>query len=285
MSTVTVRLLGGLGNQMFQYAAGLGVAERHGSKLNLDPSYITFEAHRSYALDVLKVRATVSNRRRVPRWVFDRPALDEAIIKRRFRASVERERAHPYNPEIESAPANAYLIGYWQSEKYLDPVIDQLRRDFQPREIGPKAALMADRIRQTDRSVAVHVRRGDYIDVEQTRTLHGVCPPDYYSRAARLIAERAGDSMHFVFSDDPDWARKNLKLPGKTVIASESHEAHEDLYLISQCTHAIIANSSFSWWGAWLGETGKSIVVAPENWFAEMPLDYSDIVPQRWIRL
>lgn len=287
MSTVTVRLLGGLGNQMFQYAAGLALAERHGSKLRLDPSYIGFEAHRSYALDALLVEAAVSRRRRVPMWVFERDRLDHAIVRLRFfGAKVESERTHAYDEHFDQAPANAYLLGYRQTERYLLPVADLLRQRFRPRRMGPRALAFAGRIATASAPVAVHVRRGDYVENLSTNHLFGVPAPDYYERAARIVESRAdADSLtFFVFSDDIAWCRERLRLPGETVFVSGETAAHEDLDLMRRCKHNIIANSSFSWWGAWLGETDSSVVVAPEPWFENYPGDTSQQVPERWSR-
>lgn len=287
MSTVTVRLLGGLGNQMFQYAAGLALAERHGSKLRLDPSYINFEAHRSYAIDALCIEASAARRRRVPRWIFERDRLDHALVRLRFfGAKIEPERTHAYDERFDQAPANAYLLGYRQTERYLLPVSDLLRERFRPRRMGIEALAFADRIASASAPVAVHVRRGDYVENLSTNHLFGVPGLDYYERAARIVEKRsgAGPLTFFVFSDDIGWCRAQLRLPGETVFVSGETAAHEDLDLMRRCKHNIIANSSFSWWGAWLGETDSSVVVAPKVWFENYTGDTSQQVPERWSR-
>lgn len=286
MKTVTVRLLGGLGNQMFQYAAGRALAERHGAKLRLDPSYIGFEAHRSFALDTLRIDAAVSRRRRVPMWVFDHERLDHAIVRLRFGARVIPELTHAYDETFEHAPANAYLLGYRQAERYFMPIAGLLREHFRPREMSLAALAAAERIAAAPGSVAVHVRRGDYVENLSTNHLFGVLGPSYYERAASIIEGRTGESerTYFVFSDDVEWCRANLRLPAEPQFVSGETAAHEDLELMRMCRHNIIANSSFSWWGAWLGETAESIVVAPETWFINYPGDLSEQVPARWSR-
>lgn len=283
--TVTIRLLGGLGNQMFQYAAGRSLAHRHGARLRLDPSYIGFEAHREFALDTLSIEAKVSRRRKVPAAVFDRTVIDERIARLRFAARIERERKHTFNPEFEQAPANAYLIGYWQCERYFAPVAEEIRAEFRPRSLSAVARETAAQIEAAPSSVAVHVRRGDYISNTETNRLLGVCSAGFYERAAEVVGQRCGDATFWVFSDDPDWCAENLRLPGETTIVSGRTAAHEDLHLMTLCHHNIIANSSFSWWGAWLGERESSVVVAPKKWFDEIPVDYSEIVPERWCRI
>lgn len=284
MSTVTVRLLGGLGNQMFQYAAGRTLAQRHGAKLLLDPSYIGFEAHRRYALDALCVDVKVSRRRRVPNWIFERERLDHALVRLRFGARIERERTHAYDEHFDRAPANSYLLGYRQVERYFEPVADRLREEFRPRSMGAAANDAAERIAGTRGSVAVHVRRGDYVSNLTTNDLFGVLDEDYYARAAALITARTGADRFFVFSDDIDWCRENLRLAGETAFVSGGTAAHEDLHLMRLCEHKIIANSSFSWWAAWLGESAASVIVAPRVWFANFAGDTSQQVPARWLR-
>jgi hypothetical protein len=116
-----------------------------------------------------------------------------------------------------------------------------------------------------------------------TTRLHGLLDADYYNRAARMIAERIGEATYFVFSDDPAWCRANLDLPGNSLVVSGETAAYEDVHLISLCDHSVTANSSFSWWGSWLGEGPDTIVVAPKNWFAEFDLDTRDLVPSRWL--
>lgn len=280
-----VRLLGGLGNQMFQYAAGRALAERTGTRLRLDATFIAIEAHRRYALDDLQIKAKVVRRpQRTVQQLEDR-AIDDEYIARRFKATRVSEIDSLFRDELADAPANPYLTGYWQSERYFESIFESIRAEFQLRRWGAEAKLAEARIKQAENSVAVHVRRGDYAFLEQTRRLFGLMPQEYYSNASELIRDRVGACQYFVFSDEPDWCRENLVLPGPVEVLSGSTSAPEDIHLIASCDHAIIANSSYSWWGAWLGETDESIIVAPIKWTDELEHDSSDKVPSRWLRV
>jgi hypothetical protein len=164
----------------------------------------------------------------------------------------------------------------------------QIRQDFS--FIDPPSEVNAEwlvRIRQ-ENSVSVHVRRGDYVSLASANAFHGTLSLDYYAKSAQLLRERlSGDLSFFVFSDDPEWVKSNLVLPGNTTYVDWNGEgaAHEDLRLMSNCRHNIIANSSFSWWGAWLGENADKLVVAPKQWFTNGNPVSEDLIPRSWIKV
>lgn len=284
LNAVTVRLIGGLGNQMFAYAAGRALAMQRGAQLRLDPSCIGLESHRKYELDSFQIAAKPAGRWWVPMWLYEHTELNDRLAGWRFRSTPTRELHFHFDRHLERAPRNPYLIGYWQSERYFQGVAGQIRRDFTPRELGDAAEEHGSAITRARTSVAVHVRRGDYVDDPTNTELHGVLGLDYYAAAARLIAQQVDRPQFFVLSDEPEWCEENLNLPGETTFVSGATAAHEDIHLMSLCDHAIIANSSFSWWGAWLGETPGSVVVAPKVWFEGLDHDTSDLVPARWLR-
>lgn len=280
-----VRLLGGLGNQMFQYAAGRALAERTGTRLRLDATMIAIEAHRRYALDEMRIQAKVVRRPQRTVEQLEDPAVDDNYVAKRFKATRIRQRNELFNDELGGAPRDSYISGYWQSERYFTDVADEIREHFQLRRWSAQAKAAAAVIDSTNTSVAVHVRRGDYAFLEQARRLFGLMPQEYYTNAADLIREKVGDCHYFVFSDEPEWCRDNLVLPGPTEILSGQTTAPEDIHLIARCDHAIIANSSFSWWGAWMGESETSMIVAPSKWTDELVHDARDKVPGRWHRV
>lgn len=280
-----VRLLGGLGNQMFQYATGRALAARSDTRLRLDATFIAIEAHRRYALDDFQISAKVVRRPQRTAEQLEDKAVDDGYVAKRFKATRIREIDELFRDELADAPANCYLSGYWQSERYFDEISDTIRAEFRLRRWGVQAKSAAAAIDRAETSVAVHVRRGDYAFLEQTRRLFGLQPQEYYSTAAELIRQKVGDCRYFVFSDEPEWCRENLFLPGPIEILSGATTASEDIHLIASCDHAIIANSSFSWWGAWLGESDSSVIVAPINWTDELVHDSSDKVPSRWNRV
>jgi Glycosyl transferase family 11 len=198
-----------------------------------------------------------------------------------------REAYFHYDPALETANAPAYVVGYWQSERYFAAHADQIRRDFTPsKPLEPENAVIAAVISGTT-AVSLHVRRGDYVSDAKTQAVHGVCGLDYYARAMAHIEAQIASPRYIVFSDDPDWTRANLTSPHPMtfVTANPPSRGFRDLQLMSLCRHHIIANSSFSWWGAWLNGRADKIVVAPAQWFASGGKDARDLVPKGWVRV
>jgi hypothetical protein len=274
---VTSYLMGGCANQMFQYATGLALARRLGVDLKLDVSWYetaTPDQPRMYSLGLFK-------------------GLDARVVHS-LSGKIIREEGFPYKPALfENAPHKCSLVGYWQCEKYFFGLRDELRERLLPREPLPARSIATERaiLDAGERSVFVHVRRTDYVGNPH----HVLLPMEYYREAAALIAAKVPDPVFFVFSDDPEWCEANFKLPYRTTITgnfdrtAEGHLGRDDadLYLMRLCGHAIVANSAFSWWGAWLGADVKGgMVIAPKSWFGPaFKEDPRDIVPGRWIRL
>jgi Glycosyl transferase family 11. len=180
-----------------------------------------------------------------------------------------------------------YLVGNWQSEKYFADYADTIREDLTLRmpPAGRNAAA-AERI-SAIQSVAVHVRRGDYVSRPVTNRFHGTCGLDYYERAVAFLEDAYPDLRYYVFTDDPEWvrARMCLSVPFLVCDRNRPSEAHLDLYLMSLCRFHVIANSTFSWWGAWLSTRPDKQVVAPHRWFAGAdPARYptDDLIPSSW---
>ncbi|SHI43784.1 Glycosyl transferase family 11 [Shimia gijangensis] len=278
---IFARLFGGLGNQMFQYAAGQALATRLGTKLALDFRSIENNGTRPltevFDLDITPAPS-------LP------PAKHDGILRyglwRVFGSDprFQREKDLGYNSGFAQWTDNSYLHGYWQSEQYFAEIADHLRQVFQPTPApSPENAAIADHINLTT-SVSLHVRRGDYLAVGA----HGVCSEDYYNAAIEHIAARQiGRPTIFVFSDDPQWAHDNLPLRFEKVVVDINGPKtdFEDLRLMSLCQHNIIANSSFSWWGAWLNNNPEKIVAAPTDWFAAKGMQNPDILPNDWHRI
>ena len=274
---VTSYLKGGCGNQIFQYATALALARRLGVDLKLDVSW--FETARPneprmYALALFKGV--------------------EARVVRSLWGRIIREEGLPYSPALfENASRKCSLVGYWQCEKYFFGLRDELRERLLPREPLPARSIATEQaiFEAGERSVLVHVRRTDSVGSVN----HGLLPMEYYREAAALIAGKVRDPVFFVFSDDAEWCEANFKVPHPTTFVGDfnrtvqPHLGREDadLYLMRLCSHAIMANSTYSWWGAWLGADIKGgIVIAPKSWFAPAAsYDPRDIVPGRWIRL
>jgi hypothetical protein len=294
---VLVRLEGGLGNQLFQYATARRLALRLGSRVVVDTSLLEAPppgvTPRPYELGKLRVEVEVAGpeaaalvRRRLARGWRGRASRLGAALGLGPRLTVLRDSETRFHPEVLEARGAVLLAGYWQSERYFDDVADRIRAEVLPRqEPGGASRLRAEAMR-ADRSVAVHVRRGDYITNPHAAAFHGTCDLAYYAAAAALVAARVPDPHFFVFTDDRDWARAHLHLPGRFTLVDDHGpaEGHLDLWLMRQCRHHVIANSSFSWWGAWLAGGEDHLVVAPDRWFTARPRP-PHLLPAGWLAL
>jgi len=202
-----------------------------------------------------------------------------------YRRAVVRERNISFDPNILKIPRHAYLIGYWQSEKYFKPIETIIRKEFQlKRSLSTIGSAWAKKINDCI-SVSLHIRRGDYITDLKTHQVHGVCSLDYYQKAVDDILQSTPDAKFFIFSDDLDWVRQNVDFirSAEYVEIEEDTQDEEELILMSLCQHHIIANSSYSWWGAWLGDYSKKSIYAPRQWFAEIEVDPTSKYPSGWI--
>lgn len=288
---IIVELLGGLGNQMFQYAAGLSLAQRHNVPLRIDNSRFKSYKVWPYALGSFQVPQDMANandlaRLRVPS-IFTR-----RILQRFWRFSGSRFYMEPhfyYDENFEKLGAETYLSGYFQSEKYFSTYAAELRNRFTPLEKQENE--FTKLLRSAEVPVSLHIRRGDYISNSAAAAVHGLTNMAYYQRAVEIIARLVAPAIptFFIFSDDQDWVRKNITFCSKVVyVEGQIDRPHNDISLMSMCHHHIIANSSFSWWGAWLNSRPDKTVIAPRQWFTPNGLiskNTRDLCPQGWILL
>lgn len=286
---IIARLMGGLGNQMFQYAAGRRLAAAHGVELKLDDRFFRTQEKRSFQLDRLNTRATLASEGEIAAFFVKGRLgrIQRAIscaVRRRPVPRVMEERHFHFDSLVLQATDETYLDGYWQSEKYFADVADLLRDEFTLRAPpSPETIRLAAEIADAT-AVSIHVRRGDYIQETVTKEVHGVCGIDYFTAAVEAIRAQVASPHFFIFSDDPEWAQENLHFePRMTFIARGGDDCdHEHLWLMSRCAHQIIANSSFSWWAAWLNPNPGKTIVAPRRWFASAPHDTRDLFPAAW---
>jgi hypothetical protein len=287
---IVARIMGGLGNQMFQYAAARRLAHVRKTELRLDIEYFAAQSKRRYALDGWRIAGAIASPQELsfflPR---KRGQRMLNLLRARWRGepapTILREQHFHFQPGVLSAPDNTYLDGYWQSEKYFADLAETLRAEFTPANpLSARAKELAADIAARD-SISVHVRRGDYVQEAGVREIHGVCPLEYYQESVRRLAETVSEPHCYVFSDDPAWVEIHLRLDVPcTVIAPESAGGEiVDLHLMSRCRHHIIANSSFSWWAAWLNPSPQKRVLAPARWFADAAgRDTRDLLPPSW---
>ena len=292
---IVVKLMGGLGNQMFQYAAGRRLSQVSGVplKLALDwfdtPSAESTPRH--YSLHPYNIREDFATCRGPGRYASSTLRRLAGFVPRLFPfGGVHlREKHYHFDPSILTPRRRVYLDGYWQSEKYFCDIRDIICSEFTVRETaqGRNLALLEQLSPNDFTSVALHVRRGDYVADPAASRVHGACSSDYYADAVRLVAAQTTAPHFFIFSDDPEWVRSNLAIdhPCTIVDCNGDDAAHEDLRLMSMCRHHIIANSTFSWWGAWLCRHPEKLVIAPKRWFAGASHDTRDVVPASWVRI
>lgn len=282
---IIARLQGGVGNQLFQYSLGRHLAFKREMLLKLDTEALKNSKSWPYRLDHFAIAASIATATEIGALKDGLGAKIWNALMSRSRRTYIKETSFRFDPLFLEAGSDVYLDGYWQSEKYFKDIEDVIRKDIVLKE--PQNAAfreMQEKMRQTD-SVSMHIRRGDYL-MEKHKKVFETCPPEYYDRALRLIAEKISSPALFVFSDDVAWTKENIHLPFPATFVSDIGFAdYQELMLMSACKHHIIANSSFSWWGAWLDPNPGKIVVAPEKWFADATKDTSDLLPSAWIRL
>jgi hypothetical protein len=289
---IIVRLIGGLGNQMFQYAVGRNLALKNNVPLKVDISdFETYKLHK-YSLQYLRITEILATPKEV------------AAFKRYRRKNGRRwfwynrlfadptkyvsERSADFDSSILQLQPPVYLDGYWQNEKYFKEIAGTIRDEFIVKEPPTeKNKETAEQIRNTN-AVSLHVRRADYVTNANTHAWHGVCGPEYYAKAVSTIARSVTNPHFFVFSDDMPWAKQNIipaDCPVTYVDQNDAATNYEDLRLMSLCKHNIVANSSFSWWGAWLNGNPDKVVIAPQKWFQAEKMAAADIVPDSWVTL
>jgi hypothetical protein len=286
---IVVGLSGGLGNQMFQYAAGRALSLRLSVPLALDLSWFSGRRDRVYALAPFAIAATLVGRADdgLIRWEGLVSRVARRLGKKRLGAPIFRERFFSFDPSLLELSAPAYLEGYWQSERYFSEVRDVVVSDFSlASPMGVQSIKMLDLVSTSD-AICVHVRRGDYVTNPVASAVHGSCQLDYYQQGVQSILDGMANPHCFVFSDDSDWVRANLHLPVPSTIVdfNAGNMAHEDLRLMAACKRFVLANSSFSWWGAWLCADPDKRIIAPKRWFQNNAKDTRDLIPEGWMRL
>ena len=297
---ITVFLRGGLGNQMFQYAVGLAVARKNGTSLVLDRTHLNDRfprkqfTYRTYDLDIFDMRpkmtllSNVSTAVPIPGvWL----GLDLAAAGAKdilgTQKIVKEQRDYVFEPAVLDSGKSVFLYGRWQVPNYFKEVEQELRNDFRFKyPLDGEAAAIAKDIKKNN-SVSLHVRRADYVIPKYEKT-YGATNLSYYDCAVRSMANAVKDPKFYIFSDDIAWCKENVKLPFPAEYVernSEGPKASHHLQLMSLCKHNIIANSTFSWWGAWLNQTSGKRVIAPAVWHAGDQSSEESIIPAEWEKI
>lgn len=291
---IIIDLIGGLGNQMFQYAMGRAVAYKRNDILKLDISEFSNHNLRKYALSPFQIQESfaldndIQNTLKKPLNKIPWRLVEHLqFFFPYYSRSHFFEQSFKYDFNVFKARKNVIFSGYWQSEKYFKHIANIIHKDFQLRDMPDEYTSKIANSFQDCNSVSIHVRRGDYVTNQVTAQHHGLCSVDYYSKAIHFLLKNTDNPLFFIFSDDINWVKDNLNVPNKVKYIHHNglQRDYLDLWLMSRCKHNIIANSSFSWWGAWLNDNPEKIVIAPQKWFNDPNIDTSDLIPDAWIRL
>jgi len=286
---IITRIVGGLGNQMFQYAVGRALSIEKNQTLKLDLTEMDRYKLRSFQLDQFGIHCDVADEKEIPFRL--RKSFFGKIItsfKNAGRVAQVIEKSISFDPAILQLRGSVHLSGYWQSEKYFTVHADAIRQDFSlKRPFSGEREGSFSQIRNAEIAVSVHVRRGDYVTNPTANLTHGTCEPEWYRAAMERMVEHTGPVTFFVFSDDPQWARNNLPSFDRMVFVEPQSDGRdgEDMHLMARCHSHIIANSTFSWWGAWLNPRQDKHVIAPARWFRSEAHNASDLVPVQWERV
>lgn len=294
---ITTKITGGLGNQMFQYAAGRALSLKNSTELYVDlsalSSFNSEVTHRVYGLDSFDLPIQIATRSILGKYLnhHSLPGYLRSfrkLIKEDHGSDYVEEVGHSFHPELLELTGDKYLSGYWQSEKYFIHEREIILKDFSTRTsvISPQNVAIEQEI-QKENSVSIHIRRADYVTNIKTNKYHGICSVDYYKNAISMIENRLEKPTFFVFSDDQQWVVKNIMSKNKIIYVdwNTGKDDHEDIRLMSKCKHNIIANSTFSWWGAWLNQNYDKIVIGPDKWFQDQSVNAGDILPDSWIKI
>jgi len=283
----------GLGNQLFQYALARNLSLKKNTSLYLDLRYFNHtyatDTFRSFKLNHFNIDFKLLDNSPVLIYL---SKLTKLFPNRTFSPFFKllRDKQGTFEPGIFSEESMfIYLSGFWQTEKYFKEIKEILQKELVLKSgTSGKFEIYKKQILAEKCPVSLHIRRGDYVNNSQFKDQFGFIGLDYYKKAIAMFKENTPDCKFFMFSDDLQWVKDNLDAGQDSVYIENTGENSdlEDLMLMRTCSHHIIANSSFSWWGAWLNSNVDKIVVAPAKWFNNMPdLKTNDLIPETWIRL
>jgi len=280
---IIIKLKGGLGNQMFQYATGISLAMKNADELFIDNGEyekINRDIPRNYELSGFDITSNIATQKQI-----DSVLNPFSKISHLFNQKILRKFYRDYHSEIMKQKGNIHLDGFFQSEKYFENIRPTILREFSLKNPIPNQNLLEEI--ENNNSISIHIRRGDYIKNKETNSYHGTCSKEYYESAIKNIKSQFPDAVFYFFSDDIKWVKENFDIDGNAtkIGTDEDHSNPEELILMSKCKHNIIANSSFSWWAAWLNQNPNKIVIAPKKWVNKVPNPHPNITPETWTKL
>lgn len=289
---VIVKIAGGLGNQLFQYASAKTMAERLNKKLYIDLGYYNKYDDRTFKLkDIYDIDDEVLTYNEIPLIYkfYNNKYINYIIRKLKPQLGKKYKFICQYGFDIDNRlflkydKENVYLDGYWQNEEYFKDCSKYIRNKFTLKEELYQNIFDTVKDIKKSNSISVHIRRGDYMNKKNIE-IYGLCPIEYYSRAIEYIASNVENPVFYFFSDDIEWVKNNIKIKYESLYIDSNYNDYEELYMMSNCKHNIIANSSFSWWGAWMNNNKEKIVIAPKKWTNKLNTS-EQILPKEWIKM
>ena len=290
---IVSEITSGLGNQMFQYAAGRSLSVKNKTSLFLDIEYFKntetteFRTARLFELDIFNTKYKISNDKIIktfyPAGLFYK-LFNKVILKSKIYSELDFN----FDKSFFMQKGNIFLKGYRQSEKYFKHIAEFIKEDFKFIKTKSELTLSVSKDISGCNAVSIHIRRGDYVSSPAAASFHGVLRHQYYHEAMLIIEKQIDNPVYYIFSDDNNWVREYFvkgKQNIKFIDFNNGSDSWQDMFLMSKCKHNIIANSSFSWWGAWLNENADKIVIAPKIWFADKQMNSqtNDLYPKGWV--
>lgn len=283
---IIIKIQGGLGNQLFQYALGRTIEKKYKKEVKYDTSFFDIQQKftpRVFLLDKFNTEIKIASDSEVKKAkgflnYYIKKTLNKFLIKKYHIA---------YEPDyLESIGGkdSKYLEGYWQSSRYVEPSIPELKKEIVLENETQQFKKISEEISNSE-SVAMHIRRGDYLNTGGGLEVLDI---SYYEEANNFISEKIKDIKYYIFTDDVTWAKENLGFLGKDNVVYASDlglNDYEELVLMSQCKHLIIANSSFSWWGAVLNDNKDPIIICPQDWKNALLKNDENLCPKEWVRI
>lgn len=293
---IIVRLEGGLGNQMFQYALGKAVAKKHNTSLRLDTTFLLDRTlkntvFRNYDLDILNLEVKIAQQEDIEQVLTAVPeySLSEKIKFRFLKSTIPyfrknefyEKQFYAFDPNVFNTQKNVYFYGYWQNQHYFNHIKDELQKDFSFRNpLSENENTLLSEI-NSENAVAINVRRTDYISDQETNEFMGVITGSYYPEAIKIVKQKISKPRFYIFSDDIEWCREHFKDLENHVIVDHSYKGHKFssyLRLMSSCKHFIIPNSTFAWWAVWINQNNNKVIVQPKNWVNDKSKDTSGLI-------
>lgn len=291
------KIKGGLGNQLFQYAFGYVLAKKNNTNLQLDLSWFERSGEDTNGpglikrnCDILILNVDFKEKSTLPVAYFKfsfQNKIRNRLLPLKWKAFI-KENNLSFNADYLAVGNNTYIEGFWQSPLYFEKYRSDILRQYTPlADINADCKKWLTLIQNTQ-SVAVHIRRGDYVKYPELTSIHGVLSLNYYENAMNYMRKQISDVSFFIFTDDWEWVSAHLPRANDiSFVNMHNNSGIADMYLIRTCKHQILANSTFSWWGAWLNSYPGKIVIAPKAWYKENTKneEVKTLLPQHWIRL